>query len=504
MRIIELLKNSAEADPQRTAIRSGDAEISHEQMCSLVFALSDCLKAVGCRCGVKVAIVLENSAEYLISFFAISAAEGIIVPLSGRMAPHEIAGYINRTDISIVITNQPTWNRVAETLHVSRRITAMYIECEPEGNLELETGALGDCSIDRENSDVALMLPTSGTTGTPKIVMLTDSNLISNMTTYRSLMGFDGHNAVFCALSFHHIYCICAQILTHISRADTFVLNSGPFFAKDFLRTVEAYGITITAFVPYMAILLAEYPDPGSFDIESLRYVTLSGAKTPRATCELLKEKYPNVQFIGTYGMSEAGSRVSLARPSSECFPVESVGRPMPGVAVRIVCEKGNDAPANRPGEILVKSSGVMKGYYRQPELTERIITDGWLRTGDLGKMDEEGNLFILGRTRETIITGGENVCPFEIEECLVKHPAVREAVVVGQRHKLLQEVPFAFVVKNNANEKLTAIDIVEFCRERLSSYKIPKSTRFMEKLPKLSTSKIDRKALKAMADNLE
>ncbi|MHC4741738.1 MAG: class I adenylate-forming enzyme family protein, partial [Planctomycetota bacterium] len=131
-------------------------------------------------------------------------------------------------------------------------------------------------------------------------------------------------------------------------------------------------------------------------------------------------------------------------------------------------------------------------------------IRNGWLKTGDLGKVDEEGNLFILGRTRETIITGGENVCPFEIEECLAKHPAVREAVVVGQRHKLLEEVPFAFVVKNKANEKLTAIDIVEYCKDRLSSHKIPKSTRFLEKLPKLTTSKIDRKALKTMADNVD
>ncbi|MHC4743412.1 MAG: class I adenylate-forming enzyme family protein, partial [Planctomycetota bacterium] len=347
MKIIDLLQNSSAAEPHRTAIRSGDSEISYEQVDSLVFRLSDRLRAVGCRSGVKVAVVLDNSAEYLISFFAVSAAEGIIVPLSSRMAPIETAGYIDRTDVSIVITNRAIWKRTSERLHICGKVTVIYVERAPEGNLELETGALGDCNIDRENSDVALMLPTSGTTGRPKIVMLTDSNLLSNMSTYRSLMGFDGHNTVFCALSLHHIYCICAQILTHISRADTFVLSSGPFFAKDFLKAVGAYGITITAFVPYMAILLAEYPDPGSFDIESLKYVTLSGAKTPRSTCELLNEKYADVQFISTYGMSEAGSRVSIARPSSERFPVESVGRPMPGIAVRIVCEKGNDVPAN-------------------------------------------------------------------------------------------------------------------------------------------------------------
>ena len=174
----------------------------------------------------------------------------------------------------------------------------------------------------------------------------------------------------------------------------------------------------------------------------------------------------------------------------------------MPGVEVKIVDGKGQAVAEESSGEILVKSSGIMKGYYKQPKLTVQTLVDGWLRTGDLGRIDRDGNLFILGRLKDTIISGGENLCPSEIEECLVRHPAIREAAVVRQKHKLLQEVPCAFVVKNNGSEKLTPIDIIEYCKNKLSSQKIPKSIEFLPKLPKVGTSKIDRNALRKMADS--
>lgn len=503
MKIIDLLTNSTTGQPHSIAIKCYETEISYRQMLSDVHRLSEQLKSLGCSSGVKVAIVLNNSAEYLISFFAISAAGGIILPLSTRMTPYEVARYVGRADASIVITNHTYGKRLFSKLGGSNRITVIYVRYDTNKNLEVKFGVLGDCEVDEENADVALMVPTSGTTGLSKIVLLTDNNLISNMSIYRSLMGFDGHNTVYCALSFHHIYCICAQVLTHISLADTFVISDKPFFVKDFLKAVEAYNVTITAFVPYMAILLAEYPEPQQFNLESLEYITLSGAKTPKSTYKLLSEKYRRIQFINTYGMSEAGSRISIAAPFPTRFPIESVGRPMPAVTVRIVDDEGNIAAANCPGEIVVKSSGIMKGYYKQSDLTAETIVDGWLKTSDIGKLDEKGNLFIVGRTKDIIITGGENICPFEIEECLLEHPAISEAAVVAQKHNLLQEVPCAFIVKNNLPEKLTRVDIIEFCKSRLSSHKIPRSIRFLEKLPKLGSSKVDRNELRKMVDKL-
>jgi long-chain acyl-CoA synthetase len=497
MKLIDLLTNSAESKPDRIAMKSGDMEVTYSQMLSDAYFLSEHLKLAGCRGGVKVAIVLGNSIEYLISFFAVCAAGGIILPLSKRMTPYEVSGYIDKADVSIVITEK----EYAKQQFCN--VTVINVKYDVSRNFEVELNNMKDCSVDEQNSDVALFVLTSGTLSLPKIVMLTDENLISNMFTYRSLMNFDDHNVVYCALSFHHIYCICAQILTHISLADTFIINETPFFIKDFLRAVETYNVTLTAFVPYMATLLSEYPESNSFNLDSLKYVTLSGAKTPKTTYELLNERYSAVQFINTYGMSEAGSRISIAAPYPKRFPSESVGRPMPGVEVKIVDEKGQAVAEDLPGEILVKSSGIMKSYYKQSHLTSQTLVKDWLRTGDIGRIDTNGNLFILGRIKETIISGGENLCPAEIEECLSRHPAVREAAVVGQKHKLLQEIPCAFVVKKNRLEKLTPIDIIEYCRNKLSSHKIPKSIEFLPNLPKLETSKVDRDALRKMADSL-
>jgi len=503
MKIIDLLKNSAEAQPHTIAVKSYSLEVTYAEILKDTYYLAKQLGSIGCSRGVKVAIVLDNLVEYLVSFFAISAACGIILPLSTHMTPYEITRCIDRADVSIVITNKTYGKRLLNTLVNTNKVTVAYIRYDIHRNLEVTFSTVRDCQADGENSDVALFIQTSGTTGLPKIVMLTDDGLITNMAAYRSLMGLEGHNTVYCALSLHHIYCICAQILTHISLADTFIINDKPFFIKDFLRAVEAYSVTITAFVPYMAILLAEYPYPGGFNISSLKYVTLSGAKTPKVTYNLLSEKFRTVQFINTYGMSEAGSRISISAPFPTRFPIDSVGRPIPGVSVKIVDEMGETVAVNSPGEILVKGPGIMKGYYRQPDLTTKTKIDGWLKTGDLGKLDENGNLFILGRIKDIIITGGENLCPAEIEEHLIEHYAIREAVVVGQKHKLLQEVPFAFIVKNKASEKLTPIDIIEYCKDKLSSHKIPRSIKFLEKLPKLSTNKVDRNELKKIADNL-
>jgi long-chain acyl-CoA synthetase len=419
------------------------------------------------------------------------------------MTPYEVARYVERADASIVITSAAYRTRLDAAVSAGLPAAVIHIGYGADHRLVTETHCRQNLKTDPGNTDVALMVPTSGTTGVPKIVMLTDDNLLSNMAVYRLLMGFDGRQVAYCALSLHHIYCICAQILTHISRADTLIVTARPFFIRDFLKTTQRQKVTAAAFVPSMAIMLAEYPEPQEFDLASLKCITLSGARTPVSTYESLTRRYPHARFINTYGMSEAGSRISIAAPFPERYPPDSIGRPMPGVSVRIVDDQADDLPAHYRGEILVSSSGVMKGYYKQPDLTAQTLFHGWLKTGDIGKLDEHGNLFILGRLKDVIVTGGENVCPFEIEECIIEHPAVREAAVVGRTDRLLQEVPCAFVVRKDGTQSPTDLDIKKFCRLRLSTHKVPRSVRFVGQLPTLGASKIDRNSLKELADTM-
>ena len=197
--------------------------------------------------------------------------------------------------------------------------------------------------------------------------------------------------------------------------------------------------------------------------------------------------------------MSEAGSRISIAAPQVQSFPIESVGKPIPGVKVRITNSDGSVLAANCVGEVEVKSSGVFKGYFNQPKLTKETIVDSWLKTSDLGKLDSDGNLFLVGRKKEIIISGGNNIHPSEIEECLQENASVREAAVIGVPDKRLEEVPCAFVVAKSGYPAIPS-DLMKFCRSRLSSFKMPRSIYFIKEIPKLGTSKIDRGRLKEIA----
>lgn len=498
MRLIDLLKRSGTKYPDRVAVKDDVCEITYTQLLSNVEQLSGYLKSAGCGPGVKIAIVLPNSAVYFTSFFAVSSAGATIVPMSSKMTAYEAAGFIKRADVSLVLTEKTFAGKLAEQLGDIEQIAIFTIEQNADSILKVETFASGRLRADIDNTDVALMVYTSGTTGQSKIVMLTDDQLISNMFVYRNVTDFDQPNVVYCSLLLHHIYCLCAQVLTHISLGDTFIVKNSPFFIKDFFKAVQNHKVTITAFVPYMAILMAEYPDPDQFDISSLKYITFSGAKTPKLIYQKLTQNFRHIKFINTYGMSEAGSRISIAAPEPGEFPAESVGRTIPGVKVRITDDSRKVLPADYTGEVEVKGSGVFKGYFNQPQLTKETIIDGWMRTGDLGRLDADGNLFLAGRKKEMILCGGENIFPAEIEETLLENNSVREAAVIGIPDDRLEEVPCAFVVSRDG--LCSEADIINFCRKRLSSFKVPRKVFFTDKIPKLGTSKIDRRQLKEIA----
>lgn len=498
MKLINLLKQSSAKYPDRVAVKDNVCETTYSQLLSNAKRLGDYLKSAGCELGVKIAIVLPNSASYFASFFAISSAGVTIVPMSSKMTAYEAAGFIKRAEVSLVITEKSFASKLVKQLDDIKQIAILTIEQNADSTLKTETFASGELRQDMDNTDVALMVYTSGTTGQSKIVMLTDDQLISNMFIYRAVTDFDRPNVVYCSLPLHHIYCLCAQVLTHISLADTFIVKTSPFFIKDFFKAVERHKVTITAFVPYMAILMAEYPQPDQFDLSSLKYITLSGAKTPKPVYQKLTGTFGHIGFINTYGMSEAGSRISIAAPEPDKFPVESVGRPIPGVKVRITDDNRKALPTGHTGEVEVKGCGIFKGYFNQPQLTNETIIDGWVRTGDFGRLDAKGNLYLVGRKKEMILCGGENIFPAEIEETILENSFVREAAVVGIPDDRLEEVPCAFVVSKDGF--CSEVDIINFCRKRLSSFKVPRKVFFTDKIPKLGTSKIDKKQLKEIA----
>ena len=492
MQIYDLLHHACLKESDTVAVIQGDRQLTYGQFLNHVSQTADCLAQNGCGAGVKVGLFLRNSIEYLIAFFAVSKTHSTIVPLSPDMTLFELQSKISSVDISMIVSDQ---NGCVDMVNSKLQIAMTSLNLSKNNDLEIQTIKSAAPIVDPDNSDVALIISTSGSTDHPKHVMLTDNQLISNMSAYKKVMSFHQKHMVYCALPFCHIYSISAQILTHVSLADTLFIPKGPFLIKTFFDAVDDFRITISAFVPYFAILMSKIPQPNNINLDSLKYILLAGGKTPIDTLTELSKTYPSVNFINTYGLTEASPRISVAGPKPLDFSLGGVGKPMPNIFVKIIGDAGSELPVDKIGQIVVNSPGNMKGYYKQPTLTKEALSNGWLKTGDLGTLDNNGNLIIIARIKDVIISGGRNIYPNEVEQSLLKHPLIIEAVVVGKPHSQLMEVPFAFIVSRN-NVKMEVGGLMRHCRKYLSNYKVPHEFRIIKEIPKISASKVNRKKL--------
>jgi long-chain acyl-CoA synthetase len=495
MKMSEMLNKSTQLKPDAIACIAGNISLSYSDLAGNVALFSDELKQLGCQKGVKIGVALGNSIEYIISMFSIWATDAILIPLHKSMAIPEIDRILLESNTNIIITHPQYINTLRASIH-RNNVSFIGILYREDSGIRSFMETSFTVNIDEENRDVAIMIPTSGSTGNPKIVMHREASLLLNMQQFQQAMNFSGPHRVLLAVKFHHIFCICAQILTHISRNDTLIFDDEPFFVDNFLKKVQHQNISITALIPAMFIMIATYPFISQHKTLPLKYIICAGAKTPQQHIDKVKTIIPGLTFINAYGLTEAGPRVSLTRPGEYYKNYESAGKCIPGVQVKILDKDGKELTDGQVGEIYVKSDGIMKGYCNRPQLTRETIINGWLRTGDMGKIDIEGNLVVLGRSKEIINSGGDNIYPAEIEECIMKHDAVDKVAVVGKPDDIFQEIPCAFIVLKK-DSTLTKLDIIKWCKSRLSAYKIPRDVIFIEEMPLLSTFKYNKKELK-------
>ncbi len=490
MKLSKLLFESAAEKPMQTAIIADDIKLTYHKLAQDVDRLAYSLIRLASGGPCAVAIALDDGPEYITSFFAVSRAGCVILPLSAKMTPKELEQLLLQADASILITTLRCYDNIKSLSELTSKLNIICVEYRCS-ELLIASVQSTKSAVNFGNSGLAMLVPTSGSTSNPKLVMHSADAVIANMLSYCRAMQFTKPHRAYLTLAFNHIYCICAQILTHIYRGDTLVLNGKPFFVKDFLSAVQTHKITISSLVPYMAAMIANTEDAAQYDLNSLEMMTVSGAKTPAATLNKLKQKFGNIRFVSMYGMSEAGSRISLTSPGDGDWPAESVGKPIDCMNVRISADS----------EIEIKGMGIMRGYYKLEEITAKSFNDGWFKTGDTGKIDENGYLYITGRKNNLINSGSYKINPDEVEDVLLSHPDVAEASVVGQKHQLLEEVPVAFIVRKNA--ELTTENLIRHCRKNLSQYKMPYWVIFTDAIPRNNNHKVDKVRLKEMADKL-
>lgn len=360
--------------------------------------------------------------------------------------------------------------------------------------------------IASESSDTMMIFYTSGTTGKPKGVMLSHANLAFNVISNSHLYGITEDDVILISGPLFHMG-TGARVFTAILCAATMVIQSR-FEVVEMMRLIETHKITTTTLVPTMLAMVLDHPDFDRRYFPSMRVLTYGSAPMPIALMERAIEAIPGLNFCQSYGATEASPVVSMLLPSDHLMgrgaphKLDSVGKPLRHGDVRIMKEDGAYLPIGQVGEIVVRGPQIMNGYWNLPDETALALRGGFYHTGDAGYLDADGYLFLAGRTKEMIISGGENVYPIETENCLSKHPAVSEVVVIGLPHKKWGEEVHAVVrliTPTSASEQ----ELIAFCRDRIAHYKAPRSVTFWDgPLPTSPTGKIDKMYLrKSLAD---
>jgi long-chain acyl-CoA synthetase len=437
--------------------------------------------------GDSVGVLLLNSEKYIATMLAIWKAGKTAVPLNYLLPPGELAFIIKDSGMSGLVSSQ----FFAQALAGIRPLfgdKGVIVMADDPGYAT--TTAAVDAGPPRLP---ALYLYTSGTTGRPKGVVLTHENLLANVDSCQKAGEFDHRDSFLCLLPFFHTYAITGTFLLPLLNGSKMVLVDR-FQPVKVLSLIQEHKISAFLAIPSMYRVLAS--TEGQFDVSSVRFPISGGEPLPLAVAETFEKRFGVPIFEG-YGQTEAAPVVTLNTPGAQ--KPGTIGRALPGVEVAIWDDQNRVLPAGEIGEIMVRGRNVMHGYHRLPDETAKTITNGWLHTGDLGKLDADGFVTITGRKKDLIISAGENIYPREIEEVVAQHPNVKEVAVIGVRDDVRGEVPKAFVIARE-NTTLDEKELRAFCRDKLANYKIPKYFEIVADLPRTPTGKVLKRMLPTTA----
>jgi long-chain acyl-CoA synthetase len=468
-----ILDEAAARAPTRPALLLDDggrvAPVSYEELLLRAAAAAEDLRGRGVRVGDRVAVVLPNGVDFVAAYFGALRVGAIVVPLNPLLAAPEIADRLGRAEPRATVDAPPAFEPRA-------RATAV------------------PAPVERQDDDVAALLFTSGTSGTAKGAMLTHGGLRAAARGAAEALALSGDDVVLGAAPFSHVLGQATGILATLS-AGAAVAVVTRFEPHETLRFMAATGTTILLGVPTMCIGLCRAAREAEHRaLPPLRVAHVGGAPVPPEVARDV-ERTLGAELREGYGLTELSGLATTFLPGEERRP-GSVGRPLPGTEVRVVSPAGEPLPAGEVGEVQFRGPAVVPGYWRDAEATRAALAaDGWLSTGDLGVLDDDGYLTLVDRKKELIIRGGYNVYPREVEDVLHAHPGVLEAAVVGVPHDVLGEEVLAVVVRREG-ATLDEATLQAFARERVAAYKYPRHVVFVDALPKGPTGKVLKRAL--------
>ncbi|WLR43177.1 long-chain fatty acid--CoA ligase [Bacillus carboniphilus] len=503
-----LLKRSAKLYQDHTALSFYGKKLNYAELYKNSLAFASALQNKGLKKGDRVAIMLPNCPQYVIAFFGILQAGGIVTQVNPLLVERELDYILKDSGANMIVAFDAVYELVKKvqpetkvkqviTVSLQKPFTPPSQDQAFEDFIQTATPSFIPPHIDAKH-DVAVLQYTGGTTGRSKGVMLTHYNLVANVIqsaeVFKTKIG-PGEDISLAVAPYFHIFGLTTSLTFPVYFGNELIIVPR-FDVDEILQIIEKEKPTVFPGVPTMYVALTNHP---KVTPESLKSLWLCNSGSAPMPVELLKrfEKMSGAMIVEGYGLSETS-------PVATCNPIDSVRKPgsvgmgVPKTAIKIVdiATGKEELGANELGEVVISGPQVMKGYWNNDEETAIALRDGWFYTGDIGRLDEEGYLYIVDRKKDMIIASGFNIYPRDIEEVLYEHPAIQEAVVIGIPDQYRGETVKAVLVFKE-NRSASEEEMIEYCKERLSAYKVPTIFEFRTELPKTNVGKILRRALR-------
>jgi fatty-acyl-CoA synthase len=499
MNLSDVVAHHADRYPERIAVSSADGQVTYHELHARVQRWAGGLRELGVGRSDVVAVLLHNCAEFLELMLAASHVGAIFMPLNWRLSGSELTYIAEHAGAKLVVSEpelreqfdglreqggERVWATLGDGDERWQSLDAAFAGADPV----IEAAQVG-------GDDVMRLMYTSGTTSRPKGVMITYANLYWKCAGQAVELEATGRDIGLACGPLYHVGTLdmVATNMLYVG-GRTHILRR--FDVDAVFGAIERDKVTLVWVAPAMVNALINAEGIGERDLSSVRVIQDGGEKMPLPLIRKVLDAFPNAWFADAYGMTETVSGDTYLDKGKTVDKLGSVGKPILHTQVRIVDENDDPLPANEVGEIVIRGPKVCKGYWRDEEATARTLRGGWLHTGDLGKLDDDGYLFIVDRLKDMIISGGENIASSEVERVVYEYEAVVEAAVVGRPHERWGEVPVAYVVLREG----MSVDLDELdahCRERLAKYKTPKGFRIVEELPRNPSGKVLKRVLR-------
>ena len=490
----EVLQRTAARQPDKTAIIAKEEELTFAALNQRVQALAGHLIADGIRQGDRVGVLLPNSTAIPLAYYSTQKIGAVTVILDARLKGKELEGVLQDADLKLLVVHQTLYSEVEEIFKSIAPIPVWIAGGTGQRSFEQRLSAAAAVTglPNFKPDDDALILYTSGTTGEPKGVVLSYRNLLQYPKVMGAMNVCDATTIRGCVLPMSHI--VGPVVCNELAEKGYTLVIFDQINPVTLLEGIQKYRVNVFESVPIVFQLLLGVKNLASYDTSSMKIAAMMGTSIPMPLLRAFQTAQPHIKVIQGYGLTETSPMITLVEPEKAEAKMGSIGRAVPGVEVKIVDDNDNEVPVGEAGEIITRGPHVMKGYFRRADATAERIRNGWLYTGDVGKVEADGYFYHLGRRDDMIITGGLNVYPAEVENLIYTYPGVQETIVFAiPDAKRGQVIGAAIVPRPGAT--VVEKELLSFLRANLANFKAPDQVVIRESLPRTSSGKTIRDA---------